>query len=405
MQRILFLALMIGLTLALPAGAPAGAQEDFFLAEITWPLQVSTLHGAVIITGTADIPLMAGYTLKYMPLEETGADWIEIVTVPASDPVVDGVLGVWDTTTVPDGIYDLQLRVFQASGEFAIDSAAPLRIANDIMTQPVLGEVAFTSNASGEEKLYLGAITASGQIINVRQLITEPGVESHPNWSPDGREIVFMGLRDDVRDIYILNVEEGSVRNLTNDAEDDRAPAWSPTGEWIAFTSRRGADVSDIFVIRPDGSGLRRLAELPDTQTYPAWTPDGQYVVTESIQEDGRVLLLLPVDGLDDGEPQMLAENAGDAVWSPDGLSVVAVSRREENWDLYLLDADGKDRARLTTSPADDWQPAWSPDGRFVLFQSNRTGAQELYLLDVASGGILRMTDNRDWDSLPVWRP
>ena len=57
---------------------------------------------------------------------------------------------------------------------------------------------------------------------------------SSPIWSPDGRKIAFVSIRDTDRsrfgqgDIYVMNADGSGQRNLTRNPADDVGPAWSP---------------------------------------------------------------------------------------------------------------------------------------------------------------------------------
>ena len=69
------------------------------------------------------------------------------------------------------------------------------------------------------------------------ELKTVDGPES-PDISPDGREVAFAGLRGAIGDIFIVNLDSGQIRNVTNDAFGDYAPTYSPDGKSIVYLAR-----------------------------------------------------------------------------------------------------------------------------------------------------------------------
>ncbi|MBN1680593.1 MAG: hypothetical protein JW966_09895 [Anaerolineae bacterium] len=110
---------------------PVSAQtlEDLTI-EITYPASGQPLFGVVNITGSAaHSTLFASYTLEYDDLSDPNEQWF-LVQERVTQQVHNDVLGTWNTNMVPDGIYQLRLRVFltdERSDEFVV---ANLQIAN-----------------------------------------------------------------------------------------------------------------------------------------------------------------------------------------------------------------------------------------------------------------------------------
>lgn len=100
------------------------------------PQSVSLLRGLVTITGTVEVPQLQLYWLQVRalndtlePLVEDSSGWLPI-TLPQATPVINGVLGEWDTTRVEDGIYELQLIAFPTGGTALEATLSPLRVEN-----------------------------------------------------------------------------------------------------------------------------------------------------------------------------------------------------------------------------------------------------------------------------------
>ncbi len=112
---------------------PAAAQDA--MVEILWPPPVYDLAGTVQVIGTVNVPGLRNYFLEIADYDPSTpqaepAFWTP-VSLPRRDPVTGGVIGEWDTTIYPDGLYLLRLRVLLESGESQFYTVAPLRLLNE----------------------------------------------------------------------------------------------------------------------------------------------------------------------------------------------------------------------------------------------------------------------------------
>jgi Tol biopolymer transport system component len=101
----------------------------------------------------------------------------------------------------------------------------------------------------------------------LRQITAGPDDDDDPDWSPDGRHLVFDRCCVDRGDksvarLFVLNVRNGSIRPIA----DGDHPVWSPDGKLIAYAtplSRSGTAGPSVSLIRPDGTGRRTLPSAP----------------------------------------------------------------------------------------------------------------------------------------------
>lgn len=115
MKKLVFTVILLGFALSL-AGAP-----DLFaqaLGQITSPRDRSTVRGLVPVEGSATHPQFQKYEIHYGPEPNPGDQWTPIAGSPFGVPVVQGRLGLWDTTVVPDGVYSLRLRIVRLDGNY-----------------------------------------------------------------------------------------------------------------------------------------------------------------------------------------------------------------------------------------------------------------------------------------------
>ncbi len=135
-RRLLWLSLI--LVLVLPAtvfaqSAPATPPNPN--AQIIWPPPVYVVRGQFQIWGTANLPNMTNYFIEFRPLNNdltpqgTNDVWFPAI-LPSQAAVQQDVLGVWDTTLVGDGLYQLRLTVNVSQGSPVYSVISPLRIEN-----------------------------------------------------------------------------------------------------------------------------------------------------------------------------------------------------------------------------------------------------------------------------------
>ncbi|MBZ0291976.1 MAG: hypothetical protein K8L99_05340 [Anaerolineae bacterium] len=125
MSKFLIIAVLL-LTIV----TPLLAQENEPV--ILWPPAVYDLSGTVAVTGTVNVTGLRNYFLEAAPYAAEGETvfWTP-VSLPRRDAVTEGVLGEWDTSTFPDGLYQLRLRVVLESGESLFYTVTPLRLVNN----------------------------------------------------------------------------------------------------------------------------------------------------------------------------------------------------------------------------------------------------------------------------------
>lgn len=153
---LLLTALVVGAQDIEPATPPA---EDADVA-ITFPPPVFVINGMVEIRGTADAIDLTGYVLEFRPLdleatpeEAEDAPWFP-ATLPGNQAIRGGILGIWNTTTARDGLYELRLVVNVENGDPIIYRVSPIRVLNnpteDFVGLPDVPTLAPTPTQLGE---------------------------------------------------------------------------------------------------------------------------------------------------------------------------------------------------------------------------------------------------------------
>ncbi|MBZ0295257.1 MAG: hypothetical protein K8L99_22020, partial [Anaerolineae bacterium] len=277
------------------------------------------------------------------------------------------------------------------------------------------GSIAFVSQRDGNPEIYLMDIDRG----RVRRLTDDPAVDRHPAWSPDGRTLAFYSNRNGNWDIFVTDAAGRQTYPLVISAARDGNLVWSPDGEHLAFDSTRSGNL-EIYVMdsacveQRTACFYRQTTHHAAADQYPTWSPDGKHLVFESVRYEQYDLLMMDEDG---ENVRRLTDNAypdWGANWSPDGTQIVYASGKgAADWDLYVIDADcyqqigGCDEnARLLVEhPFDDVTPVWSPDGRYVIFASWIDDDYELFIVNADGTDLEQLTSNVVDDEQAVWWP
>lgn len=266
------------------------------------------------------------------------------------------------------------------------------------------GSLAFLSDRGEEDaKTQVWVMPAQGG--EARRLTDFPGGVTDYAWSPDGTRLAVIasdperppgavqpknpppivterywfkedgtGYLDARRQhLYVFDLATGTSELLTPGAHDERMPAWSPDGRYIAYVTKRGADPDrhmnfDIYLVEPHaGAEERRLTEFVGGDNDPDW---------------GSRL-----------------------AWSPDGKRIAHLQGGEDKWIYYspahLAVTEVATGATRRPAPVDRWfgKPRWSKDGRslYVLIEHSRV--THLSRVSLADGRITALTSGPRTDA------
>jgi TolB protein len=272
----------------------------------------------------------------------------------------------------------------------------PIRLTSDpaLDRQPAVSpngkEIAFFStrphgdplNPQRDREIYVMDATdddGDGQGDNLRRLTDNTASESAPAWSPDGKKIAFSSNRDGNNEIYVMDADGSEQTNLTNHPAVDQLAAFSPDGTKIAFTRTLPGNNFELFVMDADGTGQTNLTNSPTSDAWPEYSPDGSRLAFGSIRP-----------GFDD----------------PHSTDI-------DIWVMELDDLTGMPTGALTNLTdamvTNERWPAWSPDGAKVAFWSGSGDGlrqdAEIWTVPAAGGTPVNLTNNQAGDIEPDWGP
>jgi len=247
-------------------------------------------------------------------------------------------------------------------------------------------------------------IDAPWQAAPVKQYTFDEGVERDAAWSPDGQWIAYSAARQSGMNLWKRPVAGGAAVQLTSDSTMNVYPAWSPDGARLAFTSDRSGKVN-IWILDADGGEPTRVTADQDSVvstlgggSQVCWSPDGKEIAFASNKGGSENIWTISATG---GLPRQITRHASLDMtpnWSPDGKEIAFTSMRSGNLDLWVVAATGGQPRQITSHPGEDWWSFWSPDGKWLLFNSTRNGNMDLHIVAAAGGRAVPVTNTPEYN-------
>jgi tricorn protease len=205
---------------------------------------------------------------------------------------------------------------------------------------------------------------------NVRRLTTDPGVESHPVFSPDGQTIAFSAQYDGNTDIYTIPVGGGSPKRLTSHPAADIVRGWTPDGSAVLFSSPRNASNNrhtQLYTV-PAAGGMPTQLQIP-YGAEATYSPDAEYIAYCPLSDHSQ-------------QWKHYRGGTHGRIW------------------VYRVKDHSVEQVPQPEGRCNDLSPQWV--GKLVYFRSDRNGEYNLFSYDPVTKKVKQLTEHKDFPVLAL---
>jgi Tol biopolymer transport system component len=245
-------------------------------------------------------------------------------------------------------------------------------------------------------------------------LYTTPGRFEAPNWTRDGKTLIF----NQNGKIMMIPAVGGTpeAMNIGAATRCNGSHGLSPDGKWLAIScSMPERPESRVYIVPSNGGTPRLVTEHPNSYWH-SWSPDGKTIVFTRPDHGSLNIYAISADG---GEEMALTSGHGvndDPDYAPNGRHIYFNSDRSGTMQIWRMRPDGSEPVQVTFDELANWTPHISPDGKSMVFLSYEKGvtghpADKDVLLRVMSmdvgkiGVLVKIVGGSGTINVPSWAP
>jgi dipeptidyl aminopeptidase/acylaminoacyl peptidase len=190
------------------------------------------------------------------------------------------------------------------------------------------------------------------------------------------------------------------IRLLTDHADNDWAPDWSPDGRHVAFHSDTEGQDGVVRIMDADSGQMRTIGgDHPTLAWDPRWSPNGDVIAFGGVRSDHYAVGLYDLKRDTVEWPHDADTDCHHPVWTPDGRGLVIIAEDAGANELRLLDLATGETKHLRIGYGNHYHPRFTPDGTALILVFNAPGVpSDLFRLELADGAVTRLTSGLPGD-------
>jgi TolB protein len=258
-------------------------------------------------------------------------------------------------------------------------------------------KIAYVATQTGNKEIYI----MDWDGFNPLPLTRNGSINLNPDFSPDGREIIFTSYKRGNPDLYRRSLSNRAEIVVSNRKGLNITGSWSQDGNKIALSLSKDGD-AEIYTLDKDGGNPVRLTINPALDLYPAWSPDGKQIAFVSDRLGKPQIFVMNANGGDVRRLTTAGNYNVNPRWSPKGDKIAYSRMADGGFNIFTIAPDGSSDTQLTTDGANE-NPSWSADGRLICFSSKRSSGDGVYIMRADGSGQLKVSQSKGAYFQPVW--
>jgi serine/threonine protein kinase/Tol biopolymer transport system component len=211
----------------------------------------------------------------------------------------------------------------------------------------------------------------------------------NPVFTPDGK-LVYPLKQPVGGDLYLLDLANGTKKQLTANAGDNVVPSVSADGRYIVFMSDR-TGAFHIWRMDIDGGNLKQLTDNHDEEV-PNISPDSQWVAYEMYLNKSTIWKV----GINGGQPTQITDKGSEnPVFSPDGKQIACLylAQPAGSQTLAILPSAGGEPTKTLPFTGPITNLRWTVDGRALVYGATRNGVTNLWAQPIDGSAPKQLTN------------
>lgn len=257
----------------------------------------------------------------------------------------------------------------------------------------------FVSDATGNKEVYAADYDGA----NLTQLTNNKHINLSPQWSPDGKRIIYSSYKKTFPSLYMLDLRTGVDTAVSSKTGINVGGRFSPDGTRIALTL--SAEKSpELYMLNLTTGEYSRLTDNYGIDVSPTWSPDGKRIAyTSDTSGNPHIFVVDLLIGKSVRQTFDGKYNSSPA-WSPDGKYIAYARADGGAFQIWVMDMETGSSSQLTFQ-GNNQSPSWSPDSRHIVFSSSENGTNVLYIMQADGTGLRKLNIKINNVTSPAWSP